>query len=99
MKFVHPKDMQDGLVEVNEHDILANVPYVPGSVYAFDHHSSELERTGPGIVYKGETRVAPSAARVVYDYYGGKERFGDIDNIMQGVDKAIPRQFFRQMIF
>jgi nanoRNase/pAp phosphatase (c-di-AMP/oligoRNAs hydrolase) len=93
MKFVHPKDVQDGLIEVNENDILANVPFVPGCGLWFDHHSSELERTGPEVEYKGETRVAPSAARVVYDYYGGKERFGDIDNIMQGVDKADSAQF------
>ncbi|NOU97990.1 exopolyphosphatase [Paenibacillus sp. LMG 31456] len=93
MKFVHPKDMQDGLIEVNENDILANVPYVPGCGLWFDHHSSELERTGPQVEYKGETRVAPSAARVVYDYYGGKERFGDIDDIMAGVDKADSAQF------
>ncbi|MDF2964203.1 MAG: exopolyphosphatase [Paenibacillus sp.] len=93
MKFVHPKDMQDGLIEVNENDILANVPFVPGCGLWFDHHSSELERTGPQVEYKGETRVAPSAARVVYDYYGGKERFGDIDDIMAGVDKADSAQF------
>ncbi|MFD0678093.1 MULTISPECIES: exopolyphosphatase [unclassified Paenibacillus] len=93
MKFVHPKDMQDGLIEVNENDILANVPYVPGCGLWFDHHSSELERTGPQVEYKGETRVAPSAARVVYDYYGGRERFGDIDDIMAGVDKADSAQF------
>jgi nanoRNase/pAp phosphatase (c-di-AMP/oligoRNAs hydrolase) len=94
MKFVHPKDMQDGLIEVTKNDILANVPYVAGCGLWFDHHSSELERTGGSDVQvEGEVRVAPSAARVVYDYYGGKERFGDIDDIMAGVDKADSAQF------
>jgi nanoRNase/pAp phosphatase (c-di-AMP/oligoRNAs hydrolase) len=96
MKFVHPKDVQDGLIEVNENDILANVPYVAGCGYWFDHHSSELARnkeTLPADV-KGETRIAPSAARVVYDYFGGREKFGaELDNIMAGVDKADAAQF------
>ncbi|OPH57288.1 exopolyphosphatase [Paenibacillus ferrarius] len=98
MKFVHPKDMQDGLIEVTENDILANVPYVPGCGLWFDHHSSELERMGEKVEFKGETRIAPSAARVVYDYYGGQETFGDIDNIMQGVDKADSAQFSKEDI-
>ncbi|MGO4495913.1 exopolyphosphatase [Paenibacillus sp. 2RAB27] len=98
MKFVHPKDMQDGLIEVTENDILANVPYVPGCGLWFDHHSSELTRMGESVTYKGETRLAPSAARVVYDYYGGKETFGDIDDIMQGVDKADSAQFSKEDI-
>ncbi|GGI45696.1 exopolyphosphatase [Paenibacillus marchantiophytorum] len=98
MKFVHPKDMQDGLIEVTENDILANVPYVAGCGLWFDHHSSELERMGEKVAYKGETRIAPSAARVVYDYYGGQETFGDIDDIMQGVDKADSAQFSKEDI-
>lgn len=98
MKFVHPKDMQDGLIEVSENDILANVPYVAGCGLWFDHHSSELKRMGESVTFKGETRIAPSAARVVYDYYGGKETFGDIDDIMQGVDKADSAQFSKEDI-
>ncbi len=94
MKFVHPKDVQDGLVEVNDNDILANLPYVPGVGLWFDHHSSELARMQPDVEYKGESRVAPSAARVVYDYYGGREKFGpELDDIMAGVDKADAAQF------
>lgn len=98
MKFVHPKDMQDGLIEVTENDILANVPYVAGCGLWFDHHSSELERMGEKVAFKGETRIAPSAARVVYDYYGGQETFGDIDDIMLGVDKADAAQFSKEDI-
>ena len=43
-KFAHPKDLQDGLIEVTEDDCLANVPYVEGCGLWFDHHSSEHER-------------------------------------------------------
>lgn len=98
MKFVHPKDMQDGLIEVTENDILANVPYVAGCGLWFDHHSSELTRVGEKVEFKGETRIAPSAARVVYDFYGGKETLGDIDDIMRGVDKADSAQFSKEDI-
>ncbi|KEO81993.1 exopolyphosphatase [Tumebacillus flagellatus] len=94
MKFVHPKDMQDGLIEVTADDILANVPYVPGCGLWFDHHASELLRMGEKVDFQGETRLAPSAARVVYEYYGGREKFGpELDSIMEGVDKADSAQF------
>ena len=73
--FVHPKDMQDGLVAVSGRDITTNLPYVPGVHLAFDHHLSETFRN-PGdrpehIIYPD----APSAARVVFEHYGGKGRF------------------------
>ena len=42
--FVHPKDMQDGKVEVDSGDITTNLPYVPGVGLAFDHHASEAIR-------------------------------------------------------
>ena len=29
--FVHPKDMQDGKIEITERDITTNLPYVPGA--------------------------------------------------------------------
>lgn len=94
MKFVHPKDVQDGLIEVTKNDILANVPYVEGCGLWFDHHSSEMERVREKGTYEGESRIAPSAARVVYDYYGGREKFGpELDDIMAGVDKADAAQF------
>lgn len=99
MLFVHPKDMQDGRIAVTETDILANVPYVPGCGLWFDHHASELLRMGEHVEFEGETRIAPSAARVVYDYYGGREKFGpELDDIMEGVDKADSAQFSREDI-
>lgn len=87
-KFVHPKDLQDGLIEVTENDVLANVPYVKGCGLWFDHHSSESERLNFDFAYKGESRLAPSAARVVYEYYGGKEKLGHFDGMVQEVDKV-----------
>ncbi len=88
IKFVHPKDMQDGKIEVTNNDISTNLPYVDGIGLAFDHHLSETIRIG-----KKDNHIiepdAPSAARVVYDYYGGKERFSMIaEDMMAAVDKA-----------
>ncbi|MCR5203110.1 MAG: exopolyphosphatase [Lachnospiraceae bacterium] len=95
IKFVHPKDMQDGLIEVTERDITTNLPYVPGVGLAFDHHESELLRVdGSGITNYIIEGDAPSAARVVYNYYDGKNKLTRItDEIMEAVDKADSAQF------
>ncbi len=86
--FTHPKDLQDGLVEVNSNDILANVPFVEGCGYWFDHHSSEEERNSFSGMYKGASKASPSAAHVIYDYFGGKEKFPRFDDLLVAVDKV-----------
>lgn len=87
-KFAHPKDLQDGLVEVGEDDCLANVPFVEGCGLWFDHHSSEHERLELEGKYKGESRMTPSCARIIYEYYGGAERFPQFGEIMEAVDRV-----------
>ncbi len=87
-QFVHPKDLQDGLFRPTENDVLANVPYVPGCGMWFDHHSSEEERVGWSQNVKGESRLAPSAARIIYEYYGGAKRFPGYEEMIKGVDKV-----------
>ena len=87
-KFAHPKDLQDGLVEVTQDDVLANVPFVEGCGLWFDHHSSEHERNALEGKYKGESRITPSCARIIYEYYGGRERFPQFDDMMVAVDKV-----------
>ena len=86
--FAHPKDLQDGLVEITEYDVLANVPFVEGCGLWFDHHSSEHERNELKGKYKGESRITPSCARIIYEYYGGQERFSHFDDMMEAVDKV-----------
>ncbi len=88
--FHHPKDVQDGKVAVGPRDILTNLPYVAGCALCFDHHASEALRNSgkptPGYILQPE---AKSAARVVYDHYGGRARFANIsDAMMDAVDKA-----------
>src|SRR3954449_3118808 len=92
--FVHPKDMQDGKVELTDRDITTNLPYVPGVHLAFDHHDSELERLGECAGNHVIDAAAMSAARVVYDYYGGAERFPNVsEELMEAVDKADSARF------
>ena len=93
IQFVHPKDLQDGKFEVGPDDVLTNVPYVPGCRLWFDHHTTEIERVVGTTEFQGDCRLAPSAARVVYDYYGGADRFLGIEEMMAGVDKADSAQF------
>jgi nanoRNase/pAp phosphatase (c-di-AMP/oligoRNAs hydrolase) len=87
-KFVHPKDIQDGVVQASDTDILANIPYIPGCKFWFDHHSSETERLGKKAYFEGVSRVAPSCAHVVYDYYGGDEKLSHFAEMIRYVDKV-----------
>ncbi|MCL1881650.1 MAG: exopolyphosphatase [Oscillospiraceae bacterium] len=96
--FAHPKDLQDGLVPVTENDCLANVPFVEGCGLWFDHHSSEYERNEYKGKYEGESRSAPSCARIIYEYYGGKERFPQFDDLMEAVDKVDSGQLTKEEI-
>ena len=99
IKFVHPKDMQDGQIEITDRDITTNLPYVAAAHLVFDHHASETVR----VTGERDNRVidpnAPSAARVVYEYYGGKKTFPSVsDEMMAAVDKADSAQFSRDEI-
>ncbi|MDQ7089334.1 MAG: exopolyphosphatase [Methylococcales bacterium] len=96
IKFVHPKDMQDGKIKITNNDITTNLPYVEGVYLAFDHHLSEELRNE-----KKDNHLinidAPSAARVVYNYYGGVDRFSFRWNeMMDAVDKADSAQFSQE---
>jgi nanoRNase/pAp phosphatase (c-di-AMP/oligoRNAs hydrolase) len=98
IKFVHPKDMQDGKIDVGPNDITTNLPYVPGAYLAFDHHLSETIRNGKHRNHIIEVD-APSAARVVYNHYGAKRAFPRIaDQMMEAVDKADSAQYERSDI-
>ncbi|MEE4298936.1 MAG: exopolyphosphatase [Pseudomonadales bacterium] len=100
VSFAHPKDVQDGLVPVAGDVILANLPYVAGAYMVFDHHSSELERNAAGTegIYVNDPD-APSAARVIFEYFGGAEGFPDIDpQLLEAVDRADSADFSRMDI-
>lgn len=99
IKFVHPKDMQDGVVEITPNDIVTNLPYVKDAHLVFDHHLSETLRN------KGERTNhiidpnAPSAARVVWEYYGAEQTFpSEWLDMMEAVDKGDSAQFNRDEV-
>ncbi|XGV94993.1 MAG: exopolyphosphatase [Leptolyngbya sp. BL-A-14] len=94
IKFVHPKDMQDGKIEITENDITTNLPYVEAAHLVFDHHSSETIRNQSQKENYIIDPKAPSAARVVYEHFGGQQRFPNISPLMMAaVDKADSAQF------
>ncbi len=99
IKFAHPKDVQDGAVELTDRDITTNLPYVEGVHMCFDHHYSEtlrLDAKSPNYIIDAR---APSAARVVYDFFGGRARFPDIpEEMMEAVDKSDSAQFNEEEI-
>ncbi|MDP3773588.1 MAG: exopolyphosphatase [Gemmatimonadales bacterium] len=98
--FVHPKDVQDGKVEITERDITTNLPYAPRCHLAFDHHASETVRIGgkapANLVLDPD---APSATRVVYRHFGGRDAFPSVsETLLAAVDKADSAQFTREEI-
>ena len=101
IKFVHPKDVQDGKVDINENDITTNLPFDNRVGLAFDHHESELNRINVAeakgrFIIEGE---AKSAARVVYNYYGGEKVFTRVSKeIMEAVDKGDSADFTKDEI-
>lgn len=99
IKFVHPKDMQDGKIEITNDDITTNLPYVEGVHLAFDHHFSETLRHDKIKINHIIDPYAASAARVLYKYYGGQLKFPSISEAMMvAVDKADSAQFAKEEV-
>jgi len=98
--FVHPKDVQDGLVEITSNDILANIPYAAGCGLWFDHHTSETDRIKlKDLKFEGAISPEPSCAQVVWDYYGGLETFGKkLIPLLNAVNKSDSANFDLQEI-
>ncbi len=82
VKWVEPGDVQKGLADIQEGDIVANLPYAPHCSLWFDHHfSNQRPEPAPGMF-----RIAPSAAGVIFEYY--RERFTrDYTELVQAADK------------
>lgn len=91
-KFVHPIDVHEGKCTVTANDVLANIPYVAGCGLWFDHHYSAIERSKlyTEFKYQGKSQLAPSCARVIFDYYGGADRFARFaeSGLMTAVDRC-----------
>lgn len=87
-KFVHPKDLQDGLFKAYDTDILANVPYVRGCGMWFNRHFSEDERVGWNIdEVKGIRKPSRSTARLIYEYFNKDNKLDNFNDFLDAVDK------------
>jgi oligoribonuclease NrnB/cAMP/cGMP phosphodiesterase (DHH superfamily) len=98
ISFIHPQELQTGNVKLTKDDVLANVPYGEGCGLWFDHHASEDERLNLKGKFKGASREADSAARVIYDYYDGPNRLSKFDEMMKYVDIADSARFTKDDI-
>ena len=100
IKFVHPKDIQDSKIELSKNAITAGLPYTEGVYIAFDHHSSELKRTPEQPENYIIEPTAPSSARVIYEYFGGEDRFDErLAELLKAVDIADCSNFTEEDIF
>jgi len=99
IKFVHPKDMQDGIIEITSKDIITNLPYNKEAHLVFDHHLSETIRNTELAENHIIDASAPSAAEVVYQYYGGRDTFPKrFDAMMAAANKADSANFTKDEI-
>ena len=87
-KFVHPKDLQDGKIDVTSNDVLTNVPYVEGCGMWFDHHASQIQSLSEEKEIPGVRKLAPSCAEIVYEYYGGVGRFPHLEEMVKAANKV-----------
>jgi len=70
IQWVEPSEIQQGNAHILKGDILANLPYSPHCSLWFDHHISNKPKDD----FQGGFDIAPSAARVVYEYYKEKKK-------------------------
>jgi oligoribonuclease NrnB/cAMP/cGMP phosphodiesterase (DHH superfamily) len=87
LSLVHPQDITEGRFEVGADDIVANLPYDPRCGIWFDHHMHTATPAAPPPSFKGAFGQAPSAARLVYDYYGGEERMPQFVELVSETDR------------
>lgn len=84
---IHPQEITDNLVEIRKTDILANVPYHPNCAKWFDHHLLTENNPTPPQDYDGAYGHAPSAAGLVYKYYGGTVKMPALEELVKQTDR------------
>ncbi len=87
ISLIHPQDITDDRFEVRSTDILANLPYHPKCAKWFDHHLLTDNNPKPPQTYEGAYAVAPSAAGLVYDYYGGRNKLPQFEEMVRQADR------------
>lgn len=85
-RFVEPGSFQAGKLDITAEDLIANLPYREGCAMWFDHHiTNQVE-----VDFRGSWWVAPSAARVIYDYYNSESlrEYEDQVKVTDRIDSA-----------
>lgn len=84
---IHPQDITEDRVEIREGDIIANLPYHPNCSMWFDHHLHTATPTARPESFEGKFGQAPSAARLVYEYYDGPTKMPRLATLVQETDR------------
>ena len=87
IELIHPQDISDGRAEIRSGDIIANLPYHPSCSMWFDHHLHTATPNVPLGGFKGAFGEAPSAARLVYEYYGGEDAMPELAELVEETDR------------
>jgi hypothetical protein len=87
ISLIHPQDITEGRADIRPGDIIANLPYHPNCEMWFDHHLHTATANVPLGNIKGRFAEAPSAAGLVYDYYGGKETMPQLAELVRETDR------------
>jgi oligoribonuclease NrnB/cAMP/cGMP phosphodiesterase (DHH superfamily) len=95
---IHPQDITDKKVEIRQGDILANVPYHPACTRWFDHHLQTENNPKAPARFDGAYALAPSAAGLAYEYYGGAEKMPQFEELVRQTDRLDSAQLTRDDI-
>ena len=84
---IHPQDITGNRIAIGGDDVLINVPYHPDCGVWFDHHEHTATYPKPPDDFEGRYGLVPSAARLVYDYYGGSKRMPEFEELIAETDR------------
>src|SRR3954454_7292107 len=87
ISLIHPQDISDGRANIRPDDIIANLPFHPGCAMWFDHHLHTATPNVPPEAFRGAFAEAPSAARLVYEYYGGEAAMPQFAELVRETDR------------
>lgn len=93
VKFLPHERLRDGRFRATSEDIVVNMPYIQGCRIWFDHHDTNSVPDAFEGRYDAE---APSAARVVYEYYRDRNQedaFEGLGPLLEATDKVDSARF------
>jgi len=86
IELIHPQDITDKKFEITGNDIMANLPYHTKCAMWFDHHELTESNEKPPENFRGKHAIAPSVARVIYEYYSS-DRLKKYEPLIKETDR------------